>query len=304
MQKDVCNWFQYLAGTTKFKCRLCSMLLEQGIIAETKGSKLLTKIMTEGQGYSGTSWAKGENLKILDRHKENPLHKIALDYFGLHDSNKRDTDLTLAFERVDGLWRQHLNATENHFVNVLQSTRLDVPFEKYPIEVETLVYYGVNMGKLYHNAAGNKLILMSLSQTIHNDFVTELKSQRPVLSIMVDTSTDIASMASLAIVFHVFGHQAEVQVRLYRVLYAKEGETGEALFELFKKTLSDDGLEDFVKERCIGFSSDGGSNMKKFRRLLDDYTTNKLATVHCMAHRLELAIKKAWKGIPFPSRLS
>ena len=304
MQKDVCTWFDYLPDKRQFKCRLCSLLLKQGIIVETKGSKILTKVMTSGQGYSGTSWAKSANEKIIAKHKENPIHKIALEFFAIFDQNKRATDLVSEFERPGGLWRSHLNATENHFVNVLQSTRLDVPFDKYPLEVERLEYFGVNMGTHYHNGPGNKRILMSLSQSLHLDFVNDVKKERPVLSVMVDTSTDIASLASLAIVFHLFGQDTVVQVKLYGIIHASKGETGEALFELFRKALSDDGLEDYVKERCVGFSSDGGSNMKTFRRLLDSYTKQTLATVHCMAHRLELAIKKAWKGMQYLNEIN
>ena len=297
LNPNVCSWFEYLAPRKKFRCKYCHQLLAQGVISETKGSKLLTLMMTTGQGYSGKVWAKTLNSKLIKDHPNNAIHRIAEDFFALFHSKKRGDELQVAFERADGPLHKHYEATDNAFVNVFQCIRQDLPFEKYEISAETLDYFDVNVGFLYLNPSGYKLILMSISQTMHDALVERLLSDQPTLSVMIDTSTDISSQATLAIVFHIFGQNGQVEVVLYRILKITTAETSDALFSLFISALREDGLENYVKSRCIGFSSDGGSNVKRFRKLFSDITDHKLASIHCMNHRLELSIKKAWKEI-------
>ena len=277
--------------------------MAQGIIAETKGSKLHTPMMTTGQGYSGKSNSKSLNSRFIKEHAANPIHKMAVDYYALADSELGGEELQQAFHRTGGPLHKHVEATENQFRNVFQCVRLDITFLNYEISTETLEYYDVNLGFLYHNPSGYKEMLMSISRSMHGELLHRLTTKQPVLSVMIDTSTDVSSMATMAVVFHVFGEKGEVDVILYRILNVTKGETADALFDLFKTALNEDGLESYVKTKCVGFSSDGGPNVVKFRKLFNTYTDHELAAIHCMNHRLELSIKKAWKDIPEISQI-
>ena len=166
------------------------------------------------------------------------------------------------------------------------------------VSAETFDYLDLNLGFLYINPAGYKLILVSISKVMHDDMVANLLSELPILSVMIDTSTDITSTATMAIVFHAFGANGGVEVILYRIIKYTTAETAEAFVGHFKMALEEDGIDSYVKSRCVGFSSDDGPNVVKFRKLFTAYTEHKLASIHCMNHRLELSIKKAWKDIP------
>ena len=238
--------------------------------------------MTTGQGYSGTAWAKTLNSQLINDHPNNVIHQIAEDYLTLVDSGKEGYELQEAFERTGGPLSRHLKPTDNAFVNAFQCIRLDILFETYAVTAETAEYFEVNIGFLYLNPTGYKLILMSISETMHQELLSRLLQEQPTLSIMIDTSTDISSQATLAIVFHIFGQKGEVEVVLYRILKITAGETAQALFSLFQSAIRENGIENYVKSRCIGFSSDGGPNVVKFRKIFSEFTEHKLAAIHCI----------------------
>ena len=227
------------------------------------------------------------------------MHRLALDYFNLFDGGKRGTALHEEFYREDGPMRAFLRPTELEFVAVFQSQRMNIPFYKHPLMVQTLIYYDVKLGHLYHTPTGAKTITMSISSTMHDDFVTDLLTRRPEVSILLDTATDVATISSLAILFQTYDTNNKVLVKLYRLFAAGGRESGENLFASFQEFLRKDGLTEYVKEKCVGFASDGGSNVRKFRDLLQEWTTNHLMTVHCFAHKLDLALKHSWTEMDY-----
>ena len=126
----ICTWFEYLMPTKKFRCKFCNQLLRQGIISETKGSRLVALIMTDDQGYQDQIWAKTANSKLIREHlEETVFHIIAEDYYRLVDSCLHGKELEAKFERPDGPYQAHTQATENAVVHVLQCTRLDMKFQ-------------------------------------------------------------------------------------------------------------------------------------------------------------------------------
>ena len=299
LRKDVCNWLEYLTPHS-FRCKLCNSLWNQGIIFDRPGSSYLSAVKTPRPFRTGKSETiKYKNKKIIEQHEKSKLHILAIDYFKLVDAETEGEDLQEQFYREDGPMKVYIGPTEKTFVAVFQSTRMDIPFYKYPIMAQTLVYYDVKLGHLYHTASGAKAITMSISNTMHEDFANDLLSRQPELSILIDTGTDISTIASLAILFQTYDSSGKVVVNLYKLLPAGKHETGENLFSIFKTELEKDGLFEYVKNKCVGFASDGGSNVKKFRRLLKEWVARELMAVHCYAHKLDLALKHAWEQMPY-----
>ena len=299
LRKDVCNWLEYIAPHS-FRCKLCHALWNQQIIFDRPGSSLLTAVKKERAFRTGQSAPIPFKNKILiDDHSNGEMHQISLDYIQLIDQKKRATELEAEFYRGEGPFRKFLRPTELAFVAVFQSTRMDIPFYKYPLMAQTLTFYDVQIGHLYHTPTGSKSITMWISESLHGDIFQDLLNRRPEISILIDTKTDISTISSIAILFQTYDANQKVVVKLYRLIPAGRRESGENLFALFKAALEKDGLLDYVKEKCVGFASDGGSNMKKFRRLLEDWTTAPLLTVHCFAHKLDLALRHSWEEMDY-----
>ena len=228
------------------------------------------------------------------------IHKIAIDFFELLDNGLRGDDLNTELYRDGGPLSEYLKSTTNKFVAVYQANRLDIPFYKYPLLARLLEFYGVDIGFLYQNPLGAKQITMSISKTMHSDFAEDLLRRKPDVSVMIDTATDVSSISSLAILLQTYDQDRNVTVKLYRLMKSPMNEGGQELFDMFTKSLEEDGLSDYVKEKVIGFASDGGSNVRKFRRLLTEWSgRDDLYLVHCYAHKLDLVLKHAWSQSPF-----
>ena len=299
LRKDVCNWLEYIAPHS-FRCKLCNALWNQGIIFDRPASPLLQIVKKPRSFRKGKSPTIAQrNKELMDKHVREPLHRQALDYFRLIGEDKRDSELYEEFYREDGPMRVYLKPTEHQFVAVFQATRMDIPFYKYPIMGQTLIYYGVDIGHLYHNPTGAKTIKMSISATMHEELVADLLKRGPELSILIDTATDVATISSLAILMQTNDVNNKFIVKLYKLLPAGRRESGENLFSMFTTALAGDGLTDYVKAKCKRFASDGGSNVKKFNRLLQAWTTTYLIAVHCFAHKLNLALQQSWEEISY-----
>ena len=75
-------------------------------------------------------------------------------------------------------------------------------------------------------------------------------------------------------------------------------ESAEGLLIILIKAFEEDKLQHFIKKRLTGFGADGvGTMMGKHGGLgkkLGTYVGRTLVSVHCMAHRLNLVIRRAF----------
>ena len=299
LRDDTCFWLEWLPNQS-LRCRLCNKLLQQGIIKDRPGSPLVTKVMTGGQINRGKR-ARTLNRGIIQRHATNPLHHLAVQYAKLFQSDLRSDDLKKAFEAPGGLLRIFTNATENVMGVGFSLAFLDLPFHRYPRMRELLKFFNANIGHVYANPIGIQRIQRFISDTMHEDMITLLKQKTPEFSLLIDTSTDVASIPALAIVFQTYDSEGDVKLLLYKVVWVEGRETGEEMFQLFLREIRKDGLDKYVQDKCVGFASDGGSNVLLFREKLKAYTAHadRMIMVHCLAHKSELVMKHAWEKMPY-----
>ena len=84
----------------------------------------------------------------------------------------------------------------------------------------------------------------------------------------------------------------------WRLLEIKEGETAEDLLTLLKADFKEDRIEDYMKKWLTGYGADGASVMMGEQgglgRKLEDWTNRPLVKVHCLAHRINLVIRRSF----------
>lgn len=82
-----------------------------------------------------------------------------------------------------------------------------------------------------------------------------------------------------------------------------ETETASGLFQIIEQQLSDDNLQDDFKKRLWGFASDGASVMTGVKSglgtLFKTNYNNRIYTIHCMAHKLQLVMGHAYDDLPY-----
>ena len=300
LDKQTCFWFDWLPNQS-FQCRLCNKFLQQGIIRDRPGSPKITKIMTVGQINKGKD-AKSLNRGIIRRHNENPLHRLSVEHAKLFQQGSRIHQLKTRFEAPGEPLRVYTNATENLFAVGFSLALVDLPFYRYPRMRELLLFFNAKIGHVYANPSGIQRIQRFMSNVMHDELISLLKNKKPEFSLLIDTSTDVSSIPALALVLQIFDEvDGVVKLLLYKVVWVDGGETGEELWQLFLREIRKDGLDNYVQEKCIGFASDGGSNVLLFRQKLKAYTSyaDRMIMVHCFAHKSELVMKHAWESQPY-----
>ncbi len=77
-----------------------------------------------------------------------------------------------------------------------------------------------------------------------------------------------------------------------------KGETAQDIFAALVEAWEQDDIKEYMSQNLVGYGADGAAVMmgknKGLRTLLADFAKNKLVPVHCMAHRVHLAIRRAF----------
>ena len=302
LDHSTCFWFDWYPALNKFRCKLCHEAIRKKILPERPTSDLFTLIMTDVQGITVEAQgvqAKSKNRKLIQSHNKNPLHKISVQYEMLKRQGYTGDELLNQLQKDGGALRVHTEATDKLFTATYAANMLRIPFFKFNTYHEALKFLGVNLGFHYANSHGQKLITMSISDTMHDDFCKRLARDKPELSILLDTSSDVASLASLAISFQTYDEHQNLRLYLYRVLDVSEGESTVQLFQKFEEALKRDNLYNYVKDSVVGFASDGAKNVKNFKNHLNKIAKREVVGVHCQAHRIQLAMKHAWEDFDY-----
>ena len=97
-------------------------------------------------------------------------------------------------------------------------------------------------------------------------------------------------------------------VYLYRLVELGVDETAVGLKNALIQVFQKDGIESHMKEKLVGFGSDGAAvntgNISGLAIQLSKFAGRKLYSVHCMPHRMELAVSKSMKDNTFFQQLT
>lgn len=146
-------------------------------------------------------------------------------------------------------------------------------------------------------------MMQLISSEMHTTLISHLTEKSLPLSIILDSSTDSSQNHNLIVYLQALERNGPT-VYFYKLisLEANESASGllNALTSQFDKEPNNFG--NYLKRNLKGFASDGAAVMlgreNGLNKLLEDWTGNKLYAIHCMAHRLHLAIRRAIVSIP------
>ena len=148
-----------------------------------------------------------------------------------------------------------------------------------------------------HRTKCSKLITQVISPALEEDLLLKIETGK-YYCLLIDESTDIASDKSLCICIR-FYDEENAEIGTYFLGLAKVVETtGEALFEALKKILQKHNID--IK-KCIGFSSDGASNMTGNKNSLWSRLKTEspnCVKMPCTCHSLALCVQKGFEKLP------
>ena len=91
----------------------------------------------------------------------------------------------------------------------------------------------------------------------------------------------------------------------YKLILLEADESAQGLFKALQGAWNEEkhDLIGYLRNNLIGYASDGAAVMlgknNGLGQVLNSWTTEDIYTVHCMAHRLHLAIRKGFKSVPY-----
>lgn len=193
------------------------------------------------------------------------------------------------------------------FRTVFLEIKKNIPFDTHSSLVSLQAMHGIKMGYHHNEKCGAIRILESKSANMHTLMMNHMLSKNLPFSIIIDGSTDSTETKYLIIYFQILENNIPT-VCFYCLVETSTDVTAKGLYETISIAFNSEKLDftNYLKRNLIGYVSDGEPVMSGPRGGLLSYfqanTNNFLLAVHCMAHRLELAIEKAFKTIPYFKR--
>ena len=295
------KWLVYLynenePSESKFQCQICNQYVKK-----TPVSSHVQSALAHDEGYINKNKVKMYEA-LCDHDTKNKIHLAAMQdkKNGIQESLDEFVSVyKTEVEKCETETRSNLIITENMFRTVYAETLLNIPLDSHKDIVMLQELNGINMGKHHYERTSATCIMSFISEQMAKRLVSMLQTTPYPIALIVDTSTDSSNNNYLIVYFKTIEYHKPT-VYFYRILGVKS-EKAIDLKKLIFDAFEEDGILGIMKERLIGFTSDGASVMigkhNGLGTLISQEVTNKLFITHCMAHKLELAIGHAFDKI-------
>ena len=290
--RNVKTWFIYIEEKNRFKCRLCSEYYDNFYLARMFRPDLANDIGVE----ITDDYLKNKNL--ITRHYDTAAHTAVV-------SELKRIALISVSDTFDTLQQKSeldnivLAATTRVFRTVYAAHLTKTSFNSYRYLIDLQRIHNIKLGKYYGNRDGVQEMTSSISQRMHKILIEYiLKENRPI-SIIMDTSVDLNKVNYLSVLLQTIEDERPT-VYFYRLISLRSAGTGEGIFNSVKNALNEDKLLDYFKKNLVGYNTDGDMKFRGekngvlgyFRRFFEP---RKFLAIHCMCHRLELALHHSMK---------
>lgn len=187
---------------------------------------------------------------------------------------------------------------------VFVEIKKNIPFDSHNSLVSLQQMHGVNMGVHHYEKCGAISIMESISAYMHRQLIDHMISKNSPFSIIIDGSTDAQDNKYLIVYLQILENNIPIVV-FYGLIEGSSDVTANGLYESISNAFRSEkrDFSNYVRHNLVGYASDGeavmsgqqGGLVSFFRRDSDNF----VYSIHCMAHRLELAIEKAMKPIAY-----
>jgi len=192
------------------------------------------------------------------------------------------------------------------FRNAHMIARDGLPFTKFSRLASLAQAQGLDVGETYRNDKQCRAFIHVIAE-VERKKRSEKLHQTPFLSVMCDGSTDSA-IREQEIVYIRFCSEGEVRVQLAAVKHLERGDASHIYEAVDNAVTESSGMtSEEWKAKLVGFSSDGASVMMGCKQGVATKLKRdcpKLVTVHCTAHRLELAFKDMTLRVDYYKKIS
>ena len=298
---EIRTWFEYLFDQTnptesRYRCRLCHKYSDQFSLGAQYNSRMREK---DGREFvRGTKEPKRKNRNHINAHSKSPSHQRLIEWLR---SRARSVDVSKRYktseEKLNAKECEIYGVTSNMFKLVYTEVMLNYPLFNHRPLVDTFESMGAYLGVKHYERTSAQRIADFISSQMHKKLLDHVKTTNSPWAIITDGSTD-ASANHYLVVLLVGLEEDLPKVYLYRLLKLGVAEDAQALTDTLTNAFEQDGIDQQMKKHLVSFTSDGASVMlgrkNGMGQKLSKYLGHKLHEQHCLAHRLQLAIKRAF----------
>lgn len=277
---DIFPWLAY--DSDRAKCTICAKY------PQNSDPKWVA-------GFSGSM--KKETFVF---HGKSLVHMDNLTRFEV-ESEPGKAPLAKCIKKIESSMFEHLTTLFNiaYFIGINEK-----PFTDFPKQVALATKLGVNVEtKQYVNDKNCQVFINFIAKQLQEDVVQKLKNAQ-CFSILIDGSTD-RSAEEHVIVYARYVCEGEIREDLLGLVPLESGRA-ESYFTAVTGLLDNLGLDWRREKYMVSVGTDGASSMigskSGFVLRLKEEAPH-LISIHCAAHRLQLAILDAANSIPYLEKL-
>lgn len=244
---------------------------------------------------NSNQWTEGtSNFKLdtVTKHEKSQLHRDNTKEAKV--KTPEDVKNTEAGKALLQLNKAEYNQVACCFRNVHAIAKHNKSFKDYTWLCQLDKAKGLNVGTTYQNDIACRRFLSHIASG-ETETTKVLLEKANFFSLTIDGATDISGDEQESIFIH-FAQNGKLHQRFVQFVSPKSTTSEhihKAVIEVFEENLID-------KTKLVGVTTDGAANMmgkkKGFTSLLKRQNQDIVVT-HCLAHRLELAVKGAVKDL-------
>lgn len=190
------------------------------------------------------------------------------------------------------------------FRTVFLEIKRNIPLNTHQSLVSLQELHGVPMGFHHYHRKSATEMMNSMSNYMHKQLVDYMFYSNLPFSIIIDGSTDKSNNHYLIIYFQLLENDVPI-LCFYKLVETSSTVTAKGYFESIQKAMYTEDVDfyGYFKKHLVGYVSDGEKVMSGKEGGLISYI-RKIAhhpvyAVHCMAHRMHLAVEKAYAQISY-----
>lgn len=197
-----------------------------------------------------------------------------------------------------------LKVTSKMIRTIFVEIKRNIPFSSHSSLVALQEINGIDMGYHHYEQTSAIRITESMSAFMHKSLIYHMLSENLPFSMIIDGSTDSTESHYLIIYFQILEHNVPV-VCFYRLVETTSDLTAKGLFKSITDAMKSEEVDfyKYFRNNLVGYISDGERVMTGKEggviSFIRQDVKNPIYAVHCMAHRIHLAIEKAYKTIPY-----
>ncbi len=292
------NWFELVVNEANkalstFRCFVCSRWYDTLV-----GRPNHKPLVAHPDGVLHETQDK--NRKAILEHSKG-VHNEVLQKLQLRLSEKNLPMSMVALQaRQNVASNRKFEITAKMFRSVYLETKLNIPLDSHQAIVTMQRLNGVDMGQLHYERRSATRMLEFISKQYHEALTYSLKgvqSYNPT-AIILDGASDAASNHYLVVLLQLCEFNRPT-IYFYRLLPVSSDETADGLLGLLTAAFVVVGLADFFKHNLAAYGSDGAAVMQGknngLGKKIEEYVGRTIVSVHCLAHRIHLAVRRAFK---------